>query len=106
MQLALTVGSALLLLAVSTAVMAVAAGAATAYLQAGNESGNRGFSYWLVWLGALAVVFAWAWLAGTAIKTPGMTDAYSITAVLLAALLFFASYLPIRKRTRLQLPSR
>ena len=100
MQLALTVPSALLLLATSTAVMAVASGAATAYLQAGNESGRRGMSYWLVWVGGLAVVFAWAWLAGTAIKTQGMTDAYSIAAVVLAASLFFAGYLPVRKRTR------
>jgi len=58
MQLALTVGSALFLLAVSTAVMAVVSGAATAYLQAGNESGNRGLTYWLVWFWALAIVFA------------------------------------------------
>jgi len=100
MQFAFTVSSAVLLLAVSTALMALISGAATAYLQAGNESGQRGVSYWLVWLFGLTVIFIWAWLAGTAIKTPGITDAYSIAAVVLAALLFFAGYLPVRKRTR------
>ena len=100
MPYALTVPSAMLLLAASTAVAAVASGAAVAYVQSGNESGHRGVMHWLVWLGGLSIVFTWAWLAGTAIHTPGVPEAYSVATVLLAAALFFAGYLPVRKRTR------
>jgi hypothetical protein len=100
MQPTLTAFSAFVLLAASTSVAAVVAGASVAYLQAGNESGRRGLKFWAVWLGSLTTVFAWAWLAGTALATRSITDTVVLGVLALAAVLFFLVYIPLRRSTR------
>ncbi len=100
MQLALNAFSAFVLLAVSTSIAALVAGASVAYLQAGNEAGRRSIRFWEVWLCALTTVFTWAWLAGTALATPGMNDTLILGVVALATLLFFVVYIPLRRSTR------
>jgi hypothetical protein len=100
MQLTLTAFSAFVLLAVSTSIAAVVAGASVAYLQAGDESGRRTLRFWAVWLGALTTVFTWAWLAGTALATPGITDTLTFGVLALATALFFVVYIPLRRSTR------
>jgi hypothetical protein len=100
MQLALTAFSAFVLLAVSTSIAAVVAGASVAYLQAGNETGRRNIRFWAVWLGALTTVFTWAWLAGTALATPGMNDTLILGVMALSIVLFFVVYIPLRRSTR------